>query len=38
LVPEEGPLEWTWENGYVHLTVPRVAGYQIIRLAGAAHD
>jgi len=38
LVPEEGPLEWTWEDDYVHLTVPRVDGYQIIRLADAAHN
>jgi hypothetical protein len=36
LVPEEEAVEWTWADGYVNLTVPRVDGYQIIRLAGAA--
>ncbi len=36
LVPEGEPLEATWQDGYVHLTLPRVNGYQIIQLADAA--
>jgi hypothetical protein len=36
LVPEGEPLEATWQDGYVHFTVPRVNGYQIIQLINAA--
>jgi hypothetical protein len=36
LVPEGEPLEATWQDGYVHLALPRVDGYQIIRLVDAA--
>lgn len=35
LVPEDQPAVWTWEDGYVCLTVPRVNGYQIVHLVGA---
>jgi Beta-galactosidase trimerisation domain len=35
LVPELQPLEWTWQDGYVSLRVPRVNGYQIVQLKGA---
>ncbi len=35
LVPEDEPVAWTWEDGYVCLTVPRVNGYQIVHLVGA---
>jgi hypothetical protein len=36
LVPEGKSVDWKWADGYARLTVPRVDGYQIIRLAGAA--
>jgi hypothetical protein len=36
LVPEDAAAGWEWRDGYAHVRVPRVAGYQIIRLAGAA--
>lgn len=36
LVPEKQSLKWTWQDGYVHFTVPRVEGYQIIQLVEAA--
>jgi hypothetical protein len=36
LVPEEEAVEWAWEEGYVRLSVPRVDGYQIVQLVGAA--
>jgi hypothetical protein len=36
LVPEDQPIAWDWEDGYVRLGVPRVPGYQIVRLVGAA--
>jgi hypothetical protein len=36
LVPEEQPVKWRWEDGYVHLTVPIVNGYQIVQLRGAS--
>ncbi len=36
LVPEGQPLEWNWQAGYVYLRVPRVNGYQIVQLQGAA--
>ena len=35
LVPEDEALEWSWEDGYVRLSVPRVDGYQIVQLVGA---
>jgi len=35
LVPEDEPVEWTWDGGYVRLNVPCVNGYQIVHLAGA---
>lgn len=35
-VPEEQPVEWSWQDGYVQFTLPRLDGYQIIQLAGAA--
>jgi hypothetical protein len=35
LVPEGQAIDWTWEEGYVRFTVPRVDGYQIVRLASA---
>jgi len=36
LVPEHQAVEWDWQDGYVRLRVPRVNGYQIVRLEGAA--
>lgn len=33
LVPEDQPIEWRWHDGYVHLTVARVDGYQIVEIA-----
>jgi hypothetical protein len=40
LVPEQEPVAWTWtegpEGGYVRFIVPRIAGYQIVQLVGAA--
>lgn len=36
LVPEDAPADWEWRDGYVRLRVPRVQGYQIVRIAGAA--
>ncbi|GAB4564007.1 MAG: hypothetical protein Kow0047_13380 [Anaerolineae bacterium] len=36
LVPEMTPVEWRWEDGYVHMRVPVVRGYQIISVEGAA--
>jgi hypothetical protein len=36
LVPEQQPVDWTWADGYVHLKVPQVNGYQMIQLVGAA--
>jgi hypothetical protein len=36
LVPEDRLVDWTWEDGYVRFSVPRVDGYQIVQLAGAA--
>ena len=38
LVPQEQPVDWTWDDGYVHFTVPRVNGYQIVQLAGGARN
>ena len=35
-VPEQQPIEWAWQDGYVRFTVPRVAGYQIVQVRGAA--
>jgi hypothetical protein len=37
-VPVRVPVAWTWEDGYVRFTVPRVNGYQIVQLAGAAGE
>ncbi len=34
MVPEEQPIAWAWENGYVRFTVPRVNGYQLVQLVG----
>jgi hypothetical protein len=40
LVPEGDPVAWTWtegrRGGYVRFTVPRIEGYQIVQLIGAA--
>jgi hypothetical protein len=36
LVPERQPVEWTWQAGYVHFSVPCINGYQIVQLVGAA--
>ena len=36
LAPEGEPLEWAWADGYVRFTIPRINGYQIVQLAGAA--
>jgi hypothetical protein len=36
LVPEQQPVDWTWADGYIHLTVPQVNGYQIVQMVGAA--
>jgi hypothetical protein len=36
LVPQEQAVDWAWEDSYVRFTVPRVDGYQIVQLAGAA--
>jgi hypothetical protein len=36
LVPEMQPVEWTWEDGYARLRVPRVNGYQIVQIKDAA--
>lgn len=36
LVPERQAVEWTWQDGYVRVRIPRVNGYQIVRLQGAA--
>lgn len=33
LVPQRQPLDWSYSDGYVHMHVPRVEGYQIIRIA-----
>jgi hypothetical protein len=35
LVPEDQAIEWEWQDGYVRLRLPRVAGYAIVRLVGA---
>ncbi|HJZ45671.1 MAG TPA: alpha-L-fucosidase [Roseiflexaceae bacterium] len=35
LVPDDQPLEWEWQDGYVRLRLPRVDGYAIVRLEGA---
>jgi hypothetical protein len=35
LVPEDQPVEWEWQDGYVRLALPRVDGYAIVRLEGA---
>jgi hypothetical protein len=35
LVPEEVPVEWAWDDGYVRINVPYVNGYQMVQLAGA---
>jgi hypothetical protein len=32
LVPEEQPVDWTWEDGYVRFTVPHLDGYQIVQV------
>ena len=36
LVPEEMPVSWTYEDGYVRFKVERVDGYQIVQLVDAA--
>jgi hypothetical protein len=36
LVPECQPVAWTWQDGYVRLQVPRVNGYQFVRIEGGA--
>jgi hypothetical protein len=36
LVPEDTPVAWEWRDGYARLRVPRLSGYQIVRLAGGA--
>jgi hypothetical protein len=36
LVPQNEPLEWTAKDGYIHVSIPRMAGHQMILLAGAA--
>jgi hypothetical protein len=36
LLPDAQPVEWQWEDGYVRLTLPRVDGYAVVRLVGAA--
>lgn len=36
LVPEMREVAWQWHDGYVELEVPRVEGYQIVQLVGAA--
>nr|AIC77300.1 alpha-L-fucosidase [uncultured bacterium] len=38
LVPELQPVEWSWQEGYVHLRIPRINGYQIVQLQGAARE
>jgi hypothetical protein len=35
LLPDEQPVEWEWQDGYVRLTLPRVDGYAVVRLVGA---
>jgi len=37
LVPEEQPVDWTWEDGYVRFAVPRVDGYQIVQIVLASN-
>ncbi len=34
LVPQQQPLDWSYADGYVQIQVPRVEGYQIVRIAG----
>lgn len=36
LVPEMEPVDWSYQNGYVRMQIPRVNGYQIVQLKGAA--
>ncbi len=36
LVPEEQSVDWAWEDGYVRFTIPRVDGYQMVQIVGAA--
>ena len=38
LVPQAQAVDWAWEDGYVHFTVPRVDGYQIVQLVGAGAE
>jgi hypothetical protein len=35
LAPDARPVEWTWADGYIRFTLPRVDGYQIVRLVEA---
>ena len=35
LVPEMQLVDWSWQDGYVHLRIPRVNGYQIVCMKGA---
>jgi hypothetical protein len=35
LVPEMQLVDWDWEDGYVHLRVPRVNGYQMVQIEEA---
>jgi hypothetical protein len=32
LVPQCRALEWTYADGYVHFTLPRIDGYQIVQI------
>lgn len=36
LVPEGAAVEWEYADGYVKFRVPRVNGYQIVQIVGAA--
>lgn len=36
LAPEMQPVEWSWQDGYACLRIPRVNGYQIVLMRNAA--
>ncbi len=36
LVPEAQDVAWQWRDGYADIAIPRVNGYQIVQLVGAA--
>jgi hypothetical protein len=35
-VPEGAAADWEWDEGYVRISIPRVDGYRIVQLVGAA--